>query len=286
MDERQEMTILLTGSAGHIGKHAAAHLSSAGHTVRTLDRENADFCVDLRDFDAVVAACDEIDAVVHCGAIANDWKDHDAELMAINTLGTFHVFQACVLKNIKRVVAFSSVQALGVFSGFPPDKQLPLTDDYPSTPNNAYQLSKKLGEETALYFFHRYGIESVSLRPVYVSRSDNYAQWKKSQNEASAADRNNWSKGDLWAYVDVRDVCRAIELGLTATELHGESLVLAAADTLSTTPTAELVAEHYADLPWVCDKASYLATHPNRSLVDTSRAKEVLGWEPLYSWRD
>jgi UDP-glucose 4-epimerase len=276
------VNILVTGSSGGIGGRATLALREAGHMVRTMDREGAEVNADLRDYGAVLAALDGMEAVVHAGAIANDWPEHEADLMAINVLGTFHLFQGCVTRGIQRVVSFSSVQALGVFGDGARVSALPLSDAVMPAPMTPYQLSKRLGEDTAAYFHRVHGIQSVSLRPVFVAYERHYERWAGATDDPKRIDR---AKHDLWAYVDVRDVCDAIERGLTVENLGCEAVLLAAADTLSGTPTADLVARHYADLPWTCDSEAYFEGLSYRGLVDTSHAKAVLGWEPKHSWR-
>lgn len=276
------MHVLVTGSSGGIGSRTVELLRESGYTVRTMDREGAEINADLRDYSAVLAAVDGVDAVVHAGAVPSDWDGHEVELMAINVLGTFHIFQACVAHGIKRVVAFSSVQAMGVFARGGELQALPFSDSHVLPPGTPYQLSKHIGEDIGEYFYRKHGIQNVSLRPVFVAHERHYEPWKTPEGQAHP----EWGRKEVWAYVDVRDVCDAVLRGLTAENITCEPLLLTAADTRSTIPTAELVERYCADLPWLCDKAEYLSSNPYKALADTSRAKEVLGWEAKHSWRD
>ncbi|MGC4045912.1 MAG: NAD(P)-dependent oxidoreductase [Armatimonas sp.] len=277
------MHVLVTGSSGGIGSKTVELLRKSGYTVRTLDRQGAEFNTDLRDYEAVLEALQGIDAVVHSGAVPSDWDEHEVELMATNALGTFHIFQGCAIRGIRRVVAFSSVQALGVFARGADVSSLPLTDAHVPVPMSPYQLSKHIGEDIAAYFYRIHGIQSVSLRPVFVAHERHYEGWDKPENQAKRAE---WGRHEVWAYVDVRDVCDAVLRALTAETLTAEGLLLAAADTTSVIPTAELVERYYSDFPWIRDKEEYLAQGAYVGLVDTSRAKEVLGWEAKHSWRE
>ena len=59
-----------------------------------------------------------------------------------------------------------------------------------------------------------------------------------------------------------------------------EVCIVAAADTVMRRPSRELMAEVYPDVP-VADSVS-----GNDTLLDISHAREVLGYDPQFSWRD
>jgi len=47
------------------------------------------------------------------------------------------------------------------------------------------------------------------------------------------------------------------------------------------------VERHHPSIPWPDhDRAAWLAGDPYRSLIDSSHARNVLGWRPAHSWRD
>lgn len=271
------MTVLITGSEGRIGKVIVQQLRERGDEVQGFDVTTGG---DLCDAAAVRAAVAGADAVIHAGAIAHNIVGEEANVLAVGLRGTHHVLEACRLEGVRRVVCFSSVQALGIFAGTRLLTSLPLTDDYPSCPQNAYQLAKHLGEKLCETYHTLHGVETVSLRPVFVATPDLYPAWRE-----RAADQGPRAVGEYGAYVDVRDVAAAAVLGLTAPLSGPECLLLTATDTDSPLPTAELLARYYAELPWRIDQENYLADNPYRSLVDCQRAGTVLGWHAQYSWR-
>jgi nucleoside-diphosphate-sugar epimerase len=77
------MRVLVTGSAGFIGAHAADRLALHGHdVVRTARRKPGDGTHEVRiadlavdDLDALVAGCD---AVIHCAARASPWGPRES----------------------------------------------------------------------------------------------------------------------------------------------------------------------------------------------------------------
>jgi nucleoside-diphosphate-sugar epimerase len=288
--KEQTVRVLVTGSAGHIGKWQVEALQAAGHTVRTFDRtarrkKDAGEHIpgDVRDILAVRQAVEGMDAVVHMGALSHDGKGTPEDLLAVNVQGTWNVLLACAEAEISRVIFYSSIHALGNFGGHRPAAYLPIDDAYPHHPLTPYQISKHLGEELCKAFSDRYGMVTVSLRPVYVAAPTDYAYWNRYRLE----ERQERVRGDYWAYVDVRDVCQAALLGLTAENITSEAFLLTADDTISATPTAELVERFYPETPWPKQSRDvYLADNPYRSLLDCVHAKTVLGWQPRHSWRD
>jgi nucleoside-diphosphate-sugar epimerase len=112
----------------------------------------------------------------------------------------------------------------------------------------------------------------------------NYAAWRRGElPEPLKYD----SLFGFWSYVDVRDVCSATLLGLTAQVGPFDAFLLAAGDTLSSDPTQVLVEKYYPRIPWVGPPfPDYFSANPFRSLLDCSRAEKMLGWKPRFTWRD
>jgi len=280
--------VLVTGSAGRIGRKVVEDLLARGHTVRGFDRPampadcgHEHHPGDVRDIQAVRRAATGVDAVVHLAAIANDRRGAEDDVLTTNVQGTWNLLLACKEAGVGRVVMMSSINSLGNFGGHRPSKHLPIDDTYPHHPMTAYQLSKHLGEELCRAFSDAHALVTLCLRAVYVAFPDHYARWR----EHRGSWRREWGKGDYWAYVDIRDVCEAVARSLEVEGVSHESFILSAPDTTSEAPTAELVAEHYPDTVWTVDRETYLGADPFVSLLDCAHAQKVLGWRPSRSWR-
>ena len=87
-------------------------------------------------------------------------------------------------------------------------------------------------------------------------------------------------KWNLWGYVDVRDVGNVIRLGLTGDTQGAEIFVIAAADTVMTRDSADLMAEVYPDVPLRREVVG------RETLLAIDRAREQLGYEPEHGWKD
>ena len=270
------MKILVTGNEGRIGGRVVETLHAQGHETQGFDAVTGQ---DLRDFAQVREAVRGIDAIVHAGAIPDDRDGKEADVFASNAQGTWNILLAAVEEKISRVVHFSSVNALGAFGGRRPPRYFPIDDAYPHHPLTPYQIAKHISEETCRAFVDRYGMTIVSLRPVLVCTERYYARWKEPR-------LMNGARGDFWAYVDIDDVADAALLALTKPITDYHALLLTADDVSRDIPTADLVAEHYPDIPWRIPQEEWLRDAPYRTMIDCSAAKEILGWQPKRRWRE
>lgn len=284
------MRVLVTGSQGKIGRVVVALLREHGHRVTTFDRyaagpsedAGAHTPGDVRDVAAIRAAVQGTDAIVHVAAIPSDRPGLDDMVLDINTMGTVNVLLAAAEAGIGRVVNFSSVNALGVV-GRPEDRpdSLPFGDGHDPRPVSPYQVSKRMGEEACKAFTRSHGIVTISLRPMWVSYAQDYERLRL--GKGMAAER--WD-GEFAAYVDGRDVADAVLRSLTVEGVTNDAFLLSADQTTLSEPTADYVARHYAGVPWAgVSQEEWLADDPYRSVIDASHAKDVLGWQPVHTWR-
>jgi UDP-glucose 4-epimerase len=86
----------------------------------------------------------------------------------VNVRGTFNVMEACVKKNVKRLVWSSSASVYGDAI------REPMDEDHPFNNKNFYGATKIAGEAMLRAFHHRYGLGYVGLRymNVYGPRQD------------------------------------------------------------------------------------------------------------------
>jgi nucleoside-diphosphate-sugar epimerase len=151
---------------------------------------------------------------------------------------------------------------------------VPIDEEHPLRPHSSYSLSKVLGEEMARQFARWSGIPFVALRFSAIREPAEYASFPESFRDPHAGEWN------VWGYVDARDVGQACRLALTAPVTGADAFIIAAADTASDRPNAELLATCYPSLqvrPGTGDFDTLLA-------ID--KARRVLGYSPAYSWRD
>jgi uronate dehydrogenase len=158
--------ILLTGAAGGLGQILRETLQAHAEIVRASDispmapsRGQHDEVINcnLADKAAVAALVKDVDAIVHLGGISVERPFE--EIMEANIRGTFHIYEAARQHGVKRIVFASSNHVTGFY---PQDVELDAHSQ--RRPDGYYGLSKAYGEDMATLYFHRYGIETVSLR--------------------------------------------------------------------------------------------------------------------------
>ena len=139
---------------------------------------------------------------------------------------------------------------------------------------SGYALSKVVGEETAKQFARVHGIAYVALRFSNVMEPADYERFPTYWDDPQV---RRWN---LWGYVDARDAAQACRLGLEADVAGADNLIIAAADTVMTRPSGELLAEEF---PGVALRHE-IGEHETLLAID--RARERLGFAPAHSWRD
>jgi nucleoside-diphosphate-sugar epimerase len=140
-------TILVTGGSGYFGSLLAARALSQGDAVRIFDINAPGpqvdaaeyFQGDVRDIEALRAACDGVDVVFHNVAQVPLAKDREL-FDAVNVTGTANVLVAARDANVAKVVHTSSSAIFGI------PEQNPVTEETPGHPLEAYGRAKLQAE--------------------------------------------------------------------------------------------------------------------------------------------
>jgi nucleoside-diphosphate-sugar epimerase len=122
-------------------------------------------------------------------------------------------------------------------------------------------------------YWRRDKLPSVALRFSNIMEEHDYADFPRYWEDART---RSWN---LWGYVDARDVAQSCRLALTAEISGAEHYGITAADTVMQRPSDELMAEVFPAVP-------HTSVEGTSTLVDISKARRDLGYEPAHSWRD
>jgi len=278
------MRILVTGGSGKLGTAVVSGLTQAGHSVVNLDvageRGPGFLRVDLTDYGQVVDAFsgvddkyDAVDAVVHLAAIPAGGIQADSATFHNNMNATFNVFQAARRAGIEKIVYASSETLLGIPLDIDP-AYLPLDEDFPSRPESMYAVTKHLEEELAQKLVRwdpKLSITALRFSNVMVEAD--YAGFEEFQDDPSL---RRWN---AWGYIDARDGAQAVLKALEAAAPGFDRFIIAAADTVMRTPSAELAAVGFPDVELTREVTG------NESLLSIEKARRVLGYEPQHSWK-
>lgn len=110
--------------------------------------------VDVCDADAVMAACEGMDAVINCTVVRTD----PVQAFRVNVLGAYHILRAAVAHRIRRVVQTGPAQnLLQEEDGYCWDYEVP--EALPRPGKSLYFHTKYLGQEICRIFAEYHGME-------------------------------------------------------------------------------------------------------------------------------
>lgn len=274
------MKVCVTGASGRAGRAVVADLVEHGHEVTATDLvapasqlRGAHFVrADLTDYGQAVEIVQGAEAVVHLANIPAPGLRTPAVTFTDNMTMNFNMFSAAAQAGLSRVVWASSETTLGLPFDVPP-QYAPVDEGHYPFPTSTYALSKVASETVASQIASWSGIPFVALRFSNILGPADY------QNFPSYWDDPARRKWNLWGYIDERDGAAACRLALTADVSGADSFIIAAADTVMTRPSADLMAEVFPAVP-VGDVTG------TGTLLSIAKARAVLGFEPAHSWRD
>ena len=173
---------LVTGGAGFIGSHVAAHLLRGDHQVVVLDDLSGGFVENvpagaslvegsILDHDLVDRLFREhrFDYVYHLAAYAAEGLSHFIKRFnySNNLVGTVNLINASVNHGVKRFVFTSSIAVYG-------EGQTPMTEEMLPIPEDPYGIAKLAAEQELKVSQRMFGLDYVVFRPhnVYGERQN------------------------------------------------------------------------------------------------------------------
>ncbi|MBD5784715.1 NAD(P)-dependent oxidoreductase [Cellulosimicrobium terreum] len=284
-------TVLVTGAAGVIGRVVVPTLAAAGYRVVATDRTPFDapaavatMVGDTRDAAFVGSAlragggpdAPAVDGVVHLAAIAAPGQVPDDETLTQNLQGAFCVLDGAGRAGVRVAVAASSFSAYGYpWAGrHLSPAYVPVDEAQEPVAVDAYALSKLFSEEVGAYATRRYGLPTTLLRMPFVGDGDRLRTWVETAHRDPEAIRQ-----ELWTWLDTRDAAGVV-LAVLESGVVGHHVVnVAAPDTTSDVPTAELLARFHPASRVVRPLEGFA------SVIDTTAVRELFGFVPEHSWR-
>jgi UDP-glucose 4-epimerase len=303
MTDLQGARILITGGAGFVGSHIADQLI-AGEKVREVvlfdnllrgSRRNVEAALrsgrarlvegDIRDrarLDEHVAGADY---VFHMAALRiTRCAENPREALEVMYDGTFNVVEACVRHRVKKLVAASSASVYGTADVFPTHE-----GHHPYNNRTLYGAAKMANELMYRAFNDMFGLRYAAMRyfNVYGPRMDTEGKYTEVLIRWYGLVKQGkppviFGEGDqTMDFVDVEDVARANILALKApvsdevfnVASRRETSLRQLCDALLRTMGSTLTPTH-VPLP-----AERTRVEVRRRLADTSKAKELLGFE-------
>lgn len=316
------LTVAVTGPTGEIGLAAVGALERSADVERVLGMARRPFDPsaygwvktdyrqgDVLDRAAVDALVAEADVVVHLAYLIMGSREQSRR---VNLDGTRNVFEATVAAaRPGRLVYTSSVAAYGYHA----DNPQPLTEDVVTRGSQEHYYSQQKAECESLLHGITDGsdLEVYLLRPCIVAGPEATAladamPWRRLAEQLPTGVRKVVGAvpgvkpvmpdpGTMLQLVHHDDVAEAITLASTgqgepgAYNLAGDGQVTLSevASAIGALPVrvprkaAVLASGAVARLPWVPAVAEWLHVARTPVIMDTTRARDVLGWRPEHT---
>lgn len=307
------MKILVTGGAGFIGSNLCEYFLNKGYNVTCLDnfatghRYNIEHLLvnekfkliegDIRNLDDCMTATQGIDYVLHQAALGSVPRSIKDPITSndVNVSGFLNMLTASRDNGVKRFVFAASSSTYG------DSEALPKVEDKIGKPLSPYAITKYVNELYAEIFSKTYGLETIGLRyfNVFGRKQDPngaYAavipkfvmQFMKHESPVINGD-GNFSRD--FTYID--NVIQMNELAITTEKNNAINTVYNTAfgDRTTLNDMVNLLKEYLSEFDSAISNVE-VVYGPNRagdiphSLASIDKAKELLNYNPKYSFKD
>jgi len=296
--------VVVTGGAGFIGSHIAGSIAASGAKVRIVDdlstghRENIDeLSGDIEFIEGSVASLplitrvlDGAEVVFHEAAIPSVPRsvENPTQSHIASVDGTFNLLLAAREQKVRRVVYAASSSAYG------DQPTLPKVEDMSPDPLSPYAVAKLVGEYYCQVFTSVYGLETVSLRyfNVFGPRQDPGSQYSGvvSRFISSLCSNENpviFGDGEQsrdFTYID--NVVAANLKAASTTKGIGKVINVATGDRVTLNQLLAELKDLIGKPDVEVDYREPRVGDVRHSLADTTRARELLDYEPTVGLRE
>jgi nucleoside-diphosphate-sugar epimerase len=289
------VTILVTGSAGHLGEALVRTLQQSGTGVIGLDQRASPYTTrvgSIVDRAFVQAAMQGVGAVVHTATLHKPHVDTHSRQAFVDTniTGTLNLLEEAMGVGVRAFVFSSTTSVFG--RALRPDADQPaawITEEVRPVPRNIYGVTKAAAEDVCELFHRDHGLSCLVLRTSRFFPEEDDDEAMRVAYEAENAKANEF----LYRRVDLEDVVAAHLLALERAASIGFARYIISA----TTPfLPEDVAGLRTNAPEVVRHRvpEYEAEYARRGwrmfpTIDrvyvNDRARRELGWQPRYDFR-
>ena len=288
------MTILVTGSAGHLGEALMRTLPQQGHQVIGLDIKSSPFTHEVGSItDALVLrrCLRGVEAIFHTATLhkphVSTHGRHD--FVAANIAGTLNLLEEATAAGVRTVIFTSTTSAFGRALTPGPDAPAAwITEAVRPVPKNIYGVTKVAAEDLCELFHCNLGLSCLILRTSrFFPEPDDHPETR--QNYADANAKINEL---LYRRVDLEDVVGAHLLALEKAPAIGFGRYIVSATTpFSREDLLELRANAPAVVKRRCPRFGEVYAHRGWSMFPSidrvyvnDRARSELGWRPRYDF--
>ncbi|MFC4763125.1 NAD-dependent epimerase/dehydratase family protein [Dyella koreensis] len=286
------MTILVTGSAGHLGEALMRSLHAASRSAIGIDRKPSPFTQrvgDIADRAFVRKAMRGVSAVIHTATLHKPHvATHSAQdFIDTNISGTLALLEEAVAAGVNAFVFTSTTSTFG--AALTPGTDQPaawITESVAPIPKNIYGTTKLAAENLCELFHRKQRLPVLVLRTSrFFPEADDHAETRDAYDIANAQ-----ANELLYRRADIEDVVSAHLLAIERAPAIGFGRYI-----ISATPpfAAEDLALLHRDAPAVVQRLfpsfqALYSAHGWRMFPRVDRvyvndlARQELGWQPKY----
>jgi nucleoside-diphosphate-sugar epimerase len=286
------MTILVTGSAGHLGEALVRRLRDAGQDVMGIDLKQTAFTDEtgsILDRPFIRRCMKDASTVIHAATLHKPHVvTHDPQaLIDTNITGTLTLLEEAASAHIKAFVLTSTTSVFG--DALRPAIDAPaawITEEVASIPRNIYGVTKAAAEDLSALFARNQGLPAIVLRT-----SRFFAEEDDSQSIRDGyADDNAKANEFLFRRVDLDDVVSAHLLAIErAPELgFGRYIISATTPFLQKDAVAlrrgaqQVVERRVPSLAAEYSRRGWTMFPEIDRIYINAKARCDLGWQPRY----
>ncbi len=300
------MKIFVAGGAGYIGSCTSEYLLENGHEVAVFDallnghRDAVDprakfYFGNLEDMDALEKAMSDFkpEYVMHFAAfieVGESMKD-PGKYFRNNVANALNLAEASARSGVRKMVFSSTAATYGM------PENIPMTEDEPTSPINPYGESKLMFEKILYWYMKLYGLQYTALRyfnacgATKLHGEDHHPETHLIPLVMQAAEGRRKSISVFGTDYDtpdgtcIRDYIHVLDLAqahLLALEQEGSSIYnLGSGSGHSVKAVIEAVRE-VTGRDFKVEYESRRPGDPARLISDSTRARTLLGWKPVY----
>lgn len=285
---------MVTGSAGHLGEALIRSLRASGDEPIGIDVRESEFtdCVGSIAERGVVRECVAgCDVIIHSAALH---KPHVGthtrqDFIDTNVSGTLNLLEEAVSNGCNSFLYTSTTSTFG--DAMRPAEGEPavwVTEELRPRPKNIYGVTKTAAEELCQLFHRNTGLPCIVLKTSrFFSEEDDV------KKQRDAFDDTNLKVNELlFRRVDIADIVTAHRLAISrANEIRFDRLIISSTTLFQRSDASELG----VNAPAVLERymPEYVAEYARRNwkmfptidrVYDNSRARDILGWEPEFTF--
>ncbi|HWC87571.1 MAG TPA: GDP-mannose 4,6-dehydratase [Solirubrobacteraceae bacterium] len=299
--------VLVTGAGGFIGSHLCEALVRRGDHVRALARYNGrgdagrldDVPLEIRrEIEVVLGDVTDPyalgpvlagqDIVLHLAALISIPYSYEAPYacFATNTLGTVNVLEASRREDVRRVVHISTSECYGTA------QTIPISEHHPLVGQSPYAASKIGADQAAESFRRAFGVPVVTVRPFNSFGPRQSARAIIPTIITQALTTYRVVLGALEPTRDltfVTDIVAGMIAAAEAPDVVGETINLGSGREISIGDLATKIFELLdgngirAHMERDASRMRPPGSEVERLCADASKARRLLGWEPIVS---